>query len=80
VRTLEPGLAAKLDGRAGLVAETGSVLSHLAILAREMEIPSVVSDAGATEKFPPGSVLEVDGGTGDVHLVSEGAESMEKVT
>ena len=80
VRTLDPALAPQIEHLGALVAETGSVLSHLAILAREMEIPTVVGVAGASEKFPPGSVLEVDGGTGDVHLVSEGAESMEKVT
>jgi pyruvate,water dikinase len=80
VRTLDPALAPQIEHLGALVAETGSVLSHLAILAREMEIPTVVGVAGATEKFPPGSMLEVDGGTGDVHLVSAGAESMEKVT
>jgi pyruvate,water dikinase len=80
VRTLDPALAPQIEHLGALVAETGSVLSHLAILAREMEIPTVVGVAGATEKFPPGSMLEVDGSTGDVHLVSAGAESMEKVT
>jgi pyruvate,water dikinase len=80
VRTLDPSLAPQIEHLGALVAETGSVLSHLAILAREKQIPTVVGVAGATEKFPPGSVLEVDGGTGEVHLVSAGAESMEKVT
>ncbi|MGH2694930.1 MAG: PEP/pyruvate-binding domain-containing protein, partial [Actinomycetota bacterium] len=42
VRNLDPTLAPKLPGLAGLVAETGSVLSHLAILAREYGVPTVV--------------------------------------
>ncbi|HEU5448294.1 MAG TPA: PEP/pyruvate-binding domain-containing protein, partial [Acidimicrobiia bacterium] len=55
VATLDPGLAADLPGLAGLVAETGSVLSHLAILAREFGIPCVVGLPGAVGRFPPGT-------------------------
>lgn len=65
-RTLDPGLAAVLPGLAGLVSETGSVLSHLAILARELGVPTVVAVPGALERFPPGSVVVVDGTTGEV--------------
>ena len=42
VRTLSPDLAPLLPRLRGLVAETGSVLSHLAILARESGVPVVV--------------------------------------
>ena len=66
VATLDPGLAPHLSQVAGLVAETGSVLSHLAILAREFGVPCVVGHSGAREQFPPGTVLMVDGTTGEV--------------
>jgi pyruvate,water dikinase len=66
VRTLDPGLAPLLPGLAGLVAETGSVLSHLAILAREYGVPTVVGLAGATERLAEGVWVLVDGTTGDV--------------
>ena len=66
VRHLEPGLAAQLPGRVGLVAETGSALSHLAIVARELGIPTVVGVAGAIDRFPPGTRVVVDGRTGEV--------------
>ena len=79
VRTLDPALAPQIEHLGALVAETGSVLSHLAILAREMGIPTVVGVAGATEMFPPGSMLEVDGGTGDVQLVAVGTERRSRV-
>ena len=75
VRTLDPALAPQIEDVGALVAETGSVLSHLAILAREMGIPTVVGVVGATERFPPGSLLDVDGGTGDVQLVGAGTET-----
>ena len=66
VRTLEPGLAGELPGRAALVAETGSTLSHLAILARELGVATVVGVEGAVERFPAGTTLVVDGTTGEV--------------
>jgi pyruvate,water dikinase len=52
--------------RAGaIVAESGGLLSHSSIVAREFAIPCVVSVAGAT-RIPDGSVVRVDGFTGEV--------------
>lgn len=68
VRHLEPSLAGVLPQLAGVVAETGSVLSHLAILAREMGVPVVVAVPDALTRFPAGSTVTVDGTTGDVEL------------
>ncbi|MEU6225852.1 PEP-utilizing enzyme [Streptomyces sp. NPDC047042] len=66
VRTLDPALAPLLPGLTGLVAQTGSPLSHLAVLAREFGLPAVVGTKDAVSRFPPGSRLTVDGTTGDV--------------
>jgi pyruvate,water dikinase len=66
VRDLQPGLAAWLPGLAGLVAETGGTLSHLAILAREFGVPTVVGVHDSLFRFPPGVPLLVDGSTGEV--------------
>ncbi|MGP4047710.1 PEP/pyruvate-binding domain-containing protein [Streptomyces sp. 2A115] len=66
VRSLDPALAPLLPGLAGLVAETGSALSHLAVLAREYRVPTAVGVPGAVDRFLPGSALTVDGGTGAV--------------
>ncbi|MDT0309042.1 PEP/pyruvate-binding domain-containing protein [Streptomyces sp. DSM 44917] len=66
VRTLDPALAPHLPGLAGLVAETGSVLAHLAVLAREYGVPTVVGVPGALERFPPGARVRVDGAAGAV--------------
>ncbi|WP_244187943.1 PEP-utilizing enzyme, partial [Streptomyces regalis] len=68
VRTLDPGLAPLLPGLTGLVAQTGSPLSHLAVLAREFGLPAVVGATDAVRRFPPGSRLTVDGTAGDVRL------------
>jgi pyruvate,water dikinase len=69
VRYLEPELAPLLPAIDGLVAETGSPLSHLAILAREHGVATVVGVPDALERFPAGTELEVDGATGDVVAV-----------
>ncbi|MCX5168373.1 PEP/pyruvate-binding domain-containing protein [Streptomyces antibioticus] len=66
VRTLDPALAPLLPDLTGLVAQTGSPLSHLAVLAREFGLPAVVGAAHAVRRFPPGSRLSLDGTTGDV--------------
>ena len=71
VRTLDPSLAPLLPSLAGLVAETGSVLAHIAILARESNVPTVVGYAGATDRFSPGSTVAVDGVAGEVRMLEE---------
>ena len=68
---MQPGLAAWLPGLAGLVAETGGTLSHLAILAREHGVPTVVAVHDAVRRFPPGTQLVVDGTTGDVSMLDD---------
>lgn len=69
VRTLDPSLAPLLPSLAGLVAETGSPLSHLAILAREHGVPVVVGHRTVRELVAPGDVVVVDGRTGAVEVV-----------
>ncbi len=70
-RHLEPSLAPLLAGLDGIVAETGSALSHLAILAREVGVPCVVGLPDALARLPQGSRVAVDGTTGDVTLVDD---------
>ncbi len=66
---LAPALAGVLGRLAGLVSETGSPLSHLAILAREARVPAVVAVDGARRRFPVGCLVELDGATGEVRVV-----------
>jgi rifampicin phosphotransferase len=69
--TLSPGLGPLLPRLNGIVSETGSVLSHLAILAREAGVATVVGYAGATDDLPAGVVVLVDGDAGRVTLQKE---------
>jgi pyruvate,water dikinase len=68
---LDPALAPLLPEVAGVVAETGSSLSHLAILARELGIPAVVGAVGAVERLPIGTRVVVDGTVGAVDRVTD---------
>jgi len=75
--TLTPGLGPLLSRLAGIVAETGSVLSHLAILARESSVATVVGYAQAMDDLPEGATVEVDGDSGRVTIVSGAATAEE---
>lgn len=70
---LTPGLGPLLPRLAGIVAETGSVLSHLAILARESRVATVVGYVGATEDLPDGAIVSVNGETGEVTIEAQEA-------
>jgi phosphohistidine swiveling domain-containing protein len=69
VGDLRPDLASVLGRLAGLVAESGSPLAHLAILAREAGVPTVVALPDARQRFGVGTVVEVDGDAGTVEEV-----------
>jgi phosphohistidine swiveling domain-containing protein len=71
VRTLDPDLASVLPSLTGLVAETGSVLSHLAILAREFGVPTVVASKDAMKRWPEGTHVVIDGAGGSVEELDE---------
>ena len=62
------GLGPLLPRLKGIVSETGSVLSHLAILAREAQVATVVGYAGAVRDLPEGAIVVVDGDAGRVTL------------
>ncbi|MGD9893640.1 MAG: PEP-utilizing enzyme [Dehalococcoidia bacterium] len=53
---------------AGVVVETGGVLSHAATVAREFGIPAVVAVKGATTLIKTGQQVTVDGTTGVVTI------------
>jgi phosphocarrier protein FPr len=67
---LTPAQAAALDTTAvrGIVLAAGSASSHAAILARSRGLPLVVSAGREVLGVPEGTLLVVDGGTGEVHV------------
>jgi len=65
-RNFEPGWISLFGKAKGLIAERGSLLSHTAILCRELGIPSVVGAAGVTKKLNDGDRIRMNGATGEI--------------
>lgn len=65
-RHTDPGWIAVFSNASAIVVERGSLLSHSAIVARELGIPCVVGLKGATRWVEDGEMLHVDGATGTV--------------
>ncbi|MDO8671907.1 MAG: PEP-utilizing enzyme [Dehalococcoidia bacterium] len=53
-----------------VVTDSGGVLGHCAVVAREYHIPAVVGVGTATTTIRDGQIIEVDGDTGLVRIVS----------
>jgi pyruvate,water dikinase len=62
----DPGWIMLFPAAAGVLVERGSLLSHSAIVAREMGIPTIVSIPGVTHWLRDGDWVEMDGGAGTV--------------
>jgi pyruvate,water dikinase len=54
----------------GIVTDSGGLLSHAAIVAREYGVPGVVGTREATERIPDGARVRVDGDAGEVTILS----------
>ena len=70
----DPGWVTLFPSAAGLLVERGSLLSHSAILARELAIPAVISIPGVTRWLQDGDWVELDGASGEVRRVHPPAE------
>jgi pyruvate,water dikinase len=53
----------------GLLTNTGGVLSHAAVVAREFGLPAVVGLGDVTTRIPDGAEVELDGTTGLVRVL-----------
>ena len=70
----DPGWVMLFPAAAGLLVERGSLLSHSAIVARELGIPAVVSIPGLTQWLVTGDVVEMDGRAGTVRRLRRSDE------
>jgi pyruvate,water dikinase len=64
----DPGWTPVLDRVAGVVTETGGLLSHAAVICREYGIPAVLGVPDATARIPDGARVTLHGGGGFVEL------------
>ncbi|HFA52190.1 MAG TPA: hypothetical protein ENJ95_24495 [Bacteroidetes bacterium] len=67
----EPGWIHLFAQAAGVISERGNLLSHTAILCREMGIPSIVGAKGLMVAVKDGDLVQMDGAAGQVHLLKK---------
>jgi len=70
----DPGWITLFPAAAGVLVERGSLLSHSAIVSREMGIPAIVSIRGLLAQIQTGDWIEFDGQTGIIRK-TEGPET-----
>lgn len=66
----DPGWVFLLATAKGIISEKGSLLSHTAIISRELGIPSVVGVQGLLDAVHTGDVIHMDGSTGEIEIRS----------
>ncbi len=67
--TTDPGWVFLMQNALGVIAQRGSLLSHTAIITRELKKPSVVAVAGAMQALKTGDVVRLDGDIGTVTIM-----------
>ncbi len=66
----DPGWVVLFPAASGLLVERGSLLSHSAIVARELGLPCVVSIPDVTKILKTGDLVEMDGSSGAVTILN----------
>lgn len=67
----DPGWTPLFINAAGLVMETGGLMTHGSVVAREYGIPAVVSVIDATKKIRTGQRIRVNGSEGYVEILDD---------
>lgn len=65
-RFTDPGWTPKFGLLAGVATETGGLLSHAAVIAREYGIPAVLAVPRLTERIADGQTITLNGNTGEI--------------
>lgn len=69
--TTNPAWVVVFSKISGLVTDTGGVLAHPAVVAREFGIPAVVGTGDATARIKTGDRIRVNGNTGEVEILGQ---------
>lgn len=70
----DPGWVFIIAGAAGLISEKGSLLSHTAIISRELGKPCVVGVENALRLLKSGDIAELDGTKGTIIITNRNSQ------
>jgi len=65
----DPGWTALIGVTKGLIIEHGGILSHAAIVSRELGIPTVIGASNATQILKNNQIVEIDGSSGIINII-----------
>lgn len=69
--TTDPGWSFLIKDSLGIITEQGSLLSHTAIISRELKKPAVTNISMAVRLFKNGDKIRINGETGEIERVTE---------
>ena len=72
----DPGWVFLLATAAGVISEKGSLLSHTAIISRELKVPSVVGVEDLMDTVKTGDIIRMNGGTGKITILERKDDGM----
>jgi pyruvate,water dikinase len=75
-RDTDPSWATLMYLSSGLVADIGGVMSHTAIVARELSLPCVVNTGNASKTLKTGDLIRINGTAGSIEVLKRAAESL----
>lgn len=68
-KSTDPGWVFLIQNAKGIIAEKGSLLSHTAIISRELHKPAVVNVKDCTQILKTGDVVELNAETGKITIL-----------
>jgi len=66
-----PGWIGIFNQAIGIISERGNLLSHTAIICRELNLPSIVGAKGLMKTIVSGQVIRMNGGTGHLEIIEK---------
>ena len=76
----DPGWVYWMNLSSGLIVEKGSILSHTAIIGRELGIPTIVMVEKATQILRTGDFIQMDGKTGSILILNKKEQSFNQIS
>ena len=70
-RFTDTGWSHRFAEMAGLITETGGVLSHATIVAREFGLPAIIGAKDATRLLKTGMLIRMNGASGEIQIVEK---------